>query len=463
MSRARILVVDDKENMLKLFQKILGDKHDLTVTDDSAKALAFIEIQHFDLVITDMKMPGAGGLDILRAVKLKSPGTEVVMMTGYASVQDAVEAMKLGAYDYLQKPFDPDDAGLVAARAIERKQLKEQTVSLQRELQGVYSFHKLIGKSNAMQSVYKLLERAAQLDITVLVLGETGTGKELAARAIHYQSARREKRFVPVNCGALPADLVESELFGHARGAFTGAVGAKPGLFEEADGGTLFLDEIGDIPLVTQVKLNRAIQEKEIRRVGENKPIHVDVRIVAATHRDLKKEVEAGRFREDLFYRLNVFPIRMPPLRERREDIPLLTDHFLKKLAAAHRRDVEGFTPEALQVLLSHEWPGNVRELENALERAVAISTGKYIEGSEVVIESDSSTGGSISGKSLVSLPYRDAIDLARDRFSREYLVALLNRFNGNVTKAAQHAGVERESLHRLLRKFDVQSDGFKV
>jgi two-component system response regulator AtoC len=371
--------------------------------------------------------------------------------------------MKLGAYDYLEKPFDPDAAGLVVARAAERKRLRDEAASLRRELEGVHAFHNLVGKSARMREVYRLLEQAAGLDITVLLGGETGTGKELAARAIHYHSSRKERRFVAVNCGALPPDLVESELFGHARGAFTGATSAKPGLFEEAAGGTLFLDEVGELPLPTQVKLNRALQEKEIRRVGDNAPSKVDVRVIAATHRDLKAEVQAGRFREDLYYRLHVFPIRLPPLRERLEDVPLLAAHFLEKHARAMRRELDGFEPEALRALTSYAWPGNVRELENAVERAVAVCTGPAVRERDLPAElSQAPAAGHLPGAVLASMPYREAVEQAHDRISREYLVALLREFQGNVTKAAARAGMERESLHRLLKKHGLRSEDFK-
>jgi two-component system response regulator AtoC len=305
------------------------------------------------------------------------------MMTGYATVADAVRAMRQGAFDYLEKPFDPDAALAVVARAAERK--READAARQAAAPGeVTGFHNLVGKSRAIREVYGLLEKAAALDITVLLLGETGTGKELGARAIHYHSARRERRFVPVNCGALPAELVESELFGHARGAFTGAI-AKPGLFEEAQGGTLFLDEVGELPLPAQVKLNRVLQEKELRRVGENVPVKVDVRVIAATHRDLREEARAGRFREDLFYRLHVFPVTLPPLRERSEDIPLLAQHFLQKHARALRRTYQGFELDALRRLAAYPWPGNVRELENAIESMVALSVDGELDLSSLV------------------------------------------------------------------------------
>ena len=450
----RVLVVDDKENMLKLFAKILGDGYRLTTAADGGRALSRIATEEFDVVVTDIRMPGADGFEVLRATKARSPLTEVVMMTGYATVGDAVQAMKMGAYDYLEKPFDPDAAALTVARAAERKRLRDDAATLRKELEGVYGFHNLVGKSAKMKAVYKLLEQAAGLDITVFLLGETGTGKELAARAVHYHSSRKERRFVAVNCGALPPDLVESELFGHAKGAFTGAAGAKPGLFEEADGGTLFLDEVGELPLPTQVKLNRALQEKEIRRVGDNVPLKVDVRVIAATHRDLKAEVQAGRFREDLYYRLHVFPVRLPALRERLDDVPLLASHFLEKHARAMRREVAGLDSEALRVLTSYPWPGNVRELENAIERAVAVSTGSTLQARDLPAEIGESPPTALPpGSVLASLPYREAVERAHDRVSREYLVALLREFHGNVTKAAARAGMERESLHRLLKK----------
>jgi DNA-binding NtrC family response regulator len=462
MERARVLVVDDKENILKLFARILGDAYEVTSAADGARAISLIGAQDFDVIVTDLRMPGADGFEVLRAAKARAPETEVVMMTAYATVQDAVTAMKEGAYDYLQKPFDPDDAVLVVARALERKRLRAQAVSLRRELEGVYSFHNLVGKSAPMKDVYQLLEQASKLEITVLLNGETGTGKELAARAVHYHSARKERRFVPVNCGALPSELVESELFGHARGAFTGAVGAKAGLFEEAEGGTIFLDEIGELPLPVQVKLNRVLQERELRRVGDNRPTQVDVRVIAATHRDLKAEVAAGRFREDLFYRVNVFPIVLPALRDRREDIPLLASHFLEKHAGALRKELSGIEADALRALTGYPWPGNVRELENAIERAVEVAKGPKIELRDLPQDVKGTQEGAIPGEVLAKMPYREAVDLARDRVSRDYLTVLMREHEGNVTHAAQQAGMERESLHRLLKRYGIRSDDFK-
>ena len=462
MAKPRLLVVDDKDNMLKLLAKILGEKYDVALAGHGAEALSLISGHDFDVVLTDIRMPEADGFQVLKAVKETAPLTEVVLMTAYATVQDAVEAIKQGAYDYLQKPFDPDAATLVVGRAVERKQLREQAANLRKELDSVYGLHNLVGKSRKMREVYEQLERAANLDMTVLLSGETGTGKELAARAIHQQSARHERRFVPINCGALPAELVESELFGHARGAFTGAAAAKAGLFEEASGGTLFLDEIGELPLPVQVKLNRVLQEKELRRVGDNTPIQVDVRVISATHRDLKAEVQAGRFREDLFYRVHVLPIRLPPLRERREDIPLLAMYFLERHARAYRRELTGFEPDALLALTGYSWPGNVRELENAVERSAAAASGPQIAYRDLPPEVQARPEGKLPMEMLANLPYKEAVEAARERVSHDYLVALMREFSGNVTRAAERAGVERESLHRLLRKYDLHSEDFR-
>ncbi len=462
MPRTRVLVADDKENMVKLFAKILADGFEVESAADGARALALVATRTYDVVVTDIRMPGAGGFELLQAVKARAPATEVVMMTGYATIADAVRAMKMGAFDYLEKPFDPDAALAVVTRAAEHKRVAD--AARRAAAPGEEdAFHALVGRSAAMRAVYRLLEKAAQVDATVLLLGETGTGKELAARAIHYHSARKERRFVPVNCGALPGELVESELFGHAKGAFTGAASAKRGLFEEANGGTIFLDEVGELPLAAQVKLNRVLQEREIRRVGDNLPIEVDVRVVAATHRDLRDEVKAGRFREDLFYRVNVLGVTLPPLRERLDDVPLLAAHFLEKHARALRRELRGFSPEALRRLAGHSWPGNVRELENVVERAVAMAGGDLVGADDLPPELSTAPPGAPPAAVLAAMLYKDAVAEARDRISREYLVALLKEFGGNVTRAAERAGMERESLHRLLRRYGLRSDDFKA
>jgi two-component system response regulator AtoC len=465
MADVRVLVADDKENLRRLVSRILADAGGYAVdeADDGARALALVATRAYDVVVTDIRMPGADGFELLAAVKARDPSVEVVMMTGYATVQDAVRAMKRGAFDYLEKPFDPDAALGVVARAAERKRVADAARRAAPPGEEE-SFHALVGGSGTMRAVYRLLEKAAGVDATVLLTGETGTGKELAARAIHYQSARRERRFVPVNCGALPGELVESELFGHARGAFTGAAAAKAGLFEEAQGGTLFLDEVGELPLPAQVKLNRVLQEKEIRRVGDTRAIAVDVRVIAATHRDLREEVKAGRFREDLFYRLHVFTVTLPPLRERPDDVPLLAAHFLEKHARALRRSIRGFAPEAVRALVAHRWPGNVRELENVVERAVAVAGGELILPEDLPpdLAEGAALGPPPPAGALAAVPYKDAVEEAREKASRDYLVALMTEFGGNVTRAAERAGMERESLHRLLRRHGLRSEDFK-
>ncbi|MFT3917699.1 MAG: sigma-54 dependent transcriptional regulator [Anaeromyxobacteraceae bacterium] len=464
--RPRVLVVDDKENLRNLLVRVLGETCEVTAAEDGARALALLASAEFDVVLTDLRMPGADGFDVLRAAAARPAAPEVVMMTAYATVGDAVRAMKLGAYDYLEKPFDPDDAALVVARAAERRRSREPAASTAPSPGSapVGPPGGLVGDGPELREVHRLLAQAAAADLTVLLTGETGTGKELAARAIHQGSARQARRFVPVNCGALPAELVESELFGHARGAFTGAAGPRPGLFEEADGGTLFLDEIGDLPLPVQVKLNRALQEKEIRRVGDNRATTVDVRVVAATHRDLQAEVAAGRFREDLYYRLAVFPVRLPPLRERTGDVPALAAHLLAKHARAHRKALDGLEPDALRALEAQPWPGNVRQLENAIERAVAVAGGRTVTLADLgpELRAPPTTTPATPAPAETRLPYKEAVENARERASKEYLAAILREHDGNVTRAAEAAGMERESLHRLMKRYGLRAEEFR-
>jgi DNA-binding NtrC family response regulator len=462
MSNARILVADDKENILKLFEKILADSFDVATVDEGNRALAMVLSGDFDVVVSDIRMPGADGFTLLREIKHACPEVEVILMTAYASVSKAVEAMKEGAYHYLAKPFDPEEALLVVQRAVERKHLKQQAADLRSALQGAYSFENLVGKSAAMQKVFGLMRRAAETDVTVLITGESGTGKELVARAIHCAGRRKERRFVAVNCGAIPENLIESELFGHKKGSFTGAVADKRGLFEEADGGTLFLDELGELPLPLQVKLTRALQERAVRRVGGAEERKVDVRVLAATNVDLKEAVRQGNFREDLFYRLNIFPIHLPPVRERREDIPALAALFLERHGRQWKDAPQGFTPEALSVLVRYDWPGNVRELENAIERALAVSDGPRIEINALPEEMARMGRSRFLNKKMTNLTYREVVNLAQDRASHEYLIALMREFGGNVIKAAESAGIERESLHRLLRRYGIRTDIFK-
>jgi two-component system response regulator HydG len=458
---ARVLVADDKENIPKLFRRLLSDEYEVVAAEDGTRALALIASGELDVIVTDLKMPGADGLAVLREAKRLQPDAEVILMTAYGTVQTALAAMKEGAYDYLTKPFEPDEAQLAVERALERKRLREQARDLRRALEGAVQLDEIVGKSAAMQRVLDLMRRAADSTATVLITGESGTGKEVVARGIHRAGPRRARRFVAVNCGAIPETLVESELFGHVRGAFTGAVGDKRGLFEEADGGTIFLDEIGELPLLLQVKLTRALQERVVRRVGATDERKVDVRVIAATHKDLTAAVAAGRFRDDLYYRLDIFPIHLPPLRERRDDIPALTAHMLQRHARADGR-VEGFTPEALAALVRYDWPGNVRELENAVERALAVSDGPRVPLEALPEAVAAAARPRATTADELRLTFREAVDVARDRAAREYLVALMRELGGNVTAAAERAGVERETLHRLLKRYAIRSESFK-
>jgi DNA-binding NtrC family response regulator len=461
MTRARVLVADDKDNNLKLLKKILSPEFDVTLAEDGTRALALLSVSDYEVVVTDIKMPGADGMTVLREVKRRRPETEVILMTAYGSVEKAVEAMKEGAYHYLSKPFDPDEALLLVQRAAERRLLRTQARDLRSALDTASRFENLVGSSVAMRKVLDLMQRAADSDATVLITGESGTGKEVVARSLHVASPRRQRRFVPVNCGAIPEALVESELFGYVKGAFTGAATDRRGLFEEADGGTLFLDEIGELPLAMQVKLNRALQERAIRRVGASEEQPVDVRVIAATNLDLKAAASAGRFREDLFYRLNIFPIRVPPLRDRRDDIPALAALFVERHARKDRRP-EGFTAEALAALVEYDWPGNVRELENVVQRALAVSDGPRIRVGALPEDVGALRPRGPSGARLETLTYREVLDLAKDRALRDYLVALMKDLTGNVTQAAERAGIERESMHRLLKRYGVKSEDFK-
>ncbi len=460
MTQPRVLVVDDKDNIVKLLARILSPEFVVSTAEDGTRALGLIVATEFDVILSDIRMPGADGMAVLQETRRLHPDTEVILMTAFATVQDAVAAMKLGAYDYLQKPFEPDEALMLVRRAVERRQLRAQARDLQAALAGAHRLDSIVAESPPMRKVLELVHRAASSDATVLITGESGTGKEVVAHAIHRASARKQKRFVPVNCGAMPESLFEAELFGYTKGAFTGATVDHAGLFEEADSGTLLLDEIGELPLAMQVKLNRALQERTIRRVGDSLERGIDVRVIAATNVDLRAAVTAGKFRDDLFYRLNVYPIRLPPLRERRDDIALLAALFVER----HRREgqADGFTADALGALLDYDWPGNVRQLENVVLRALAVSDGSKIAITAFTDELTSVQHRSGHATKLETLSYRDMLETARDRATREYLAALMKGVGGNVTQAAERAGIERESMHRLLKKHGVRSDDFK-
>ena len=381
MAEARVLVVDDEQSMRELLGIMLRQVgYDVTQADGGEAAIQMLKTTDvFDLVITDLRMRKVDGLGVLRAVKEHSPRTVVLVVTAFASTETAVEAMKLGAYDYVTKPFKLDELKLTIANALERKRLQDENRELKKQLRTERGFDSFVGKSPRMLEIFETIRKTADSGSTVMITGESGTGKELVARAVHQESSRRNAPFVSVNCGAIPETLMESELFGHVKGAFTGAVQSTEGLFSAADGGTLFLDEITEIPQSVQVKLLRVIQEREIRRVGDTRDIKVDVRLIAASNRDLAKAVADSVLREDLYYRLNVIPVHLPPLRERTEEIPLLVSHFIARITKDVGKTVRGISPEALEVLERYHWPGNIRELENVIERAIVLGNGEQI------------------------------------------------------------------------------------
>jgi DNA-binding NtrC family response regulator len=454
MKGGRILVVDDKETLLGLWRRILEPDHAITTAPDGAQAIALLPGGGFDVVVTDLKMPHADGMEVLRAAQGLSPGTEVVLVTAYATVDKAVEAMQAGAFDFLTKPFDPDQARLRIERALERRRLRQRSQQLEASALTAAGFGGLTGHSPSAQRLFGLLEKAAATELTVLLHGESGTGKEMAARALHARGSRSSGPWVAVNCGAIPAELIESELFGHAKGAFSGATSDKVGLFEAADQGTLFLDEVSELPLALQVKLNRALQEREIRRIGETVDRKVDARVISATNVDLRERVAAGRFREDLFYRLNVFPIRLPPLRDRREDLPALVEALLQR----HGRPLR-LEPDALKALTGYGWPGNIRELENVLLRAAALGEKGAITVRDLPAEL---TAHAAPAPGLLSLSFREALQQAQDRAAREYLETLLAAHQGSVTRAAEAAGMARETLHRQLKRYGLAAGEFR-
>jgi len=438
MSAARVLIVDDEKSMRDLLTITLEKAgYDVTAAEGGEAAIEAIRKDSFDTIITDLRMPRVDGMQVLRAARDLSPETAVIVVTAVASTETAVEAMKLGAYDYITKPFKLDEVDLIIKNGLERKRLRDENLYLRRQLETQHRFENIIGKSARIAEVFDTIRKIADSPATAMVSGESGTGKELVARAIHFNSLRRDKPFVSVNCGAIPEGLMESELFGHVKGSFTGAVANKIGLFAAAEGGTLFLDEITEIPPLLQVKLVRAIQMREVRRVGDTKDIKTDVRLIAASNRDLETAVRDGVMREDLFYRLNVIPIHLPPLRERREDIAFLVAHFIQKFSKELGKDVRGVTPQAMAVLERHHWPGNIRELENAIERAIVLGTGEMV-GLDSLPESVRRERPAREPE-VLDLP-EEGVDLEAtlDDLERRYLRIALERTGGVQTKAAE-------------------------
>jgi len=455
-SALRVLVVDDEPVILQAWKKILaGHACEIRTLSDGSDVLAAVSGFRPDVVLLDIRLPHASGVDLLRDIKQDHADTEVVMMTAYATVETAVEAVKRGAYDFLTKPFtNIEAAALTVVKAGQHRRLVLRNQELENLVEMSDSFEGLVGSSPAMRAVFETIESVAYSTSTVLVNGESGTGKELVARAIHHRSQRRARPFVAINCSALTESLLESELFGHEKGAFTGASSAKRGLFEVCDGGSIFLDEIGDIPLSTQVKLLRVLQEGEIRRVGANDIRRVDVRVIAATNADLDAARDAGSFREDLYYRLKVISLDVPPLRDRLEDIPLLAFHFLKKFSKRNNKDLHGFTPDAMDLLGRHSWPGNVRELENAIERAVVLGRANEIQVADLPVEVKQPRPARRGATTLlVDLPFRKAREVASREFEEQYLCELLSLTGGNVSEASRRAGMDRSNFRRVMKK----------
>ncbi len=447
MENLEILFVDDDQKILDLVKAYLFRQgFDVTTHHDGLKAIETVKKKSFDIVFSDLMMPSIDGLTLLKAIKQVSPETEVIIVTGYASIESAIEALKLGGYDYLQKPINFERLRILIDRITEKKRLQKENILIKQRLKERFSYDKIVGKSPKMQELYNIIDRISMGSPTVLIQGESGTGKELVAIFILHNSDSKDKTFIPINCGAISEGLLESELFGHVKGAFTGAVRNSIGLFKAADGGTIFLDEIAEIPPVVQVKLLRVLQEKRIRPVGEYKESEVDVRVIAATNQNLEESIKRNAFREDLFYRLNVIYIKMPPLREIKEDLPFLINHFLKKFSRQMGGKELRISSEALNLFSDYFWPGNVRQLENVIERAYALSSGKVIEPSDLPPEIRNFSG-TIQNDDL-NLNLRDnEIKLIRKA---------LQRANGNKAIAAQLLGINLSTVYRKLDKYSI-------
>ncbi|MFH1898516.1 MAG: sigma-54 dependent transcriptional regulator [Candidatus Desantisbacteria bacterium] len=459
-----ILVVDDEPIICRNCFRILTDcGYKVETLQSSRMAVERIREESFDVVLIDLKMPGLNGMELLSLIREIDSRAIIIMMTGYSTVENAVQAMKQGAFDYISKPFSPDELSVRVEKALEKRQLiwenrcLQQLIEVLPQLEGKYY---IIGKSKKMQEIYRIIEKVAPTDSTVLIHGESGSGKELLARAIHYHSQRKGKPFISLDCSALTESLLESELFGHVKGSFTGAINSKPGLFEAAHGGTFFLDEIGETPLHTQVKLLRVLQEREIKPVGAIKTIRVNIRLITATNKNLEEMIKNGTFREDLFYRLNVVPIFLPPLRERREDIPLLISHILKKCNLEIKKNITGITPEAMKLLEEYDWHGNVRELENVIEKIVVMADEENIRVEHLPLNIRNAV-------SVVNIPWtNEELRKLKNQAKKEaikdverlFIVEALKRNNWNITKAADAVAMKRQNLQALVRKYQIKA-----
>jgi two-component system response regulator PilR (NtrC family) len=460
MLEEKILVVDDEQSMREFLDIMLKKEgYKVSLASNGEEVLKYIDKDIFDLVLLDIRMPKMDGIAVLKRIKSTSPETVVIMITAYASADTAIKAMKEGAYDYITKPFKIDEIKLIIKNALEKKHLQKENILLKQVVRDRYVFDNIIGQSQKMLALYDLLEKVAPTKTNVLITGESGTGKELVAKAIHYNSPRKEKAFVTLNCGAIPEALIESELFGHMKGAFTDAIATKKGLFEMADEGTIFLDEISELPLMMQVKLLRVLQDREFKRVGGTEDIHVDVRIIAATNKDLERAVKEKRFREDLYYRLNVIQIKLPNLRERREDIPVLADHFLKRYSGELNKNISRISPEALHLLLNYEYPGNVRELQNIIERAVALGTDQELTAQTLRTYLDEQIH---TKKGMIDLDIpTEGIDLEKvvEDLERTLLLKALDKTRGIKKKAAELLHINFRSMRYRLEKYGL-NDG---
>jgi two-component system response regulator GlrR len=467
MSAGKILVVDDDDNLLELAKtNLIAADYKVATTCKAEDAIGALKDDVFDLSIVDLRLSDYDGMSLMEQLHTINPEMPVIILTGYGSIESAVEAIKKGAYTYITKPFDSQDLLFQIGRALETRRLNLEVKRLKGLLKERYDFDNIVARSDKMQRVLEAVSRIAKTDSTVYIHGESGTGKEVTAKAIHLASDRKDQPFVAINCAAIPEPLLESELFGHEKGSFTGAVRSTKGLFTQAHKGTIFLDELGDMPLSIQAKLLRALEERQFYPVGSEKPVQVDVRVIVATKTNLEEAVKNGLFREDLFYRIHVIPLRLPPLRERKDDIPHLVDHFLKRICVPMKKDVKGVSPQAMRKLMLHEWPGNVRELENTLEYAVAMTHQDVIPES-LVLPTDTSTRAGGNEPDLVTrlLPDPDSsasLKAARAEFEKVYLIRLLELCGGSASRAAQVAGKYRADFYDLLKKHGIKIQDFK-
>jgi len=465
VSSPRILVVDDEMIVCESCQRILDEEgYEVEIALSGKEAFKKMKENPFDIVITDLKMPEIDGMEVLKKFNVEYPDTVIIMITGFGTVQTAVEAMKLGAFDYIPKPFTPDEVSIVVKKAIEKRDLLLENIYFRRELQEKYGFHNIVGKSKKMLNIYRIISKVAMTGSTVLINGQSGTGKELIARVIHFNSPRRDKQFVPVDCAVLSEDLLESELFGHVKGSSTGAITTKPGLFEVAEGGTVFLDEMGNISLTIQAKLLGVLQEGEFTPVGGTRGKKVDIRLIAATDKDLEKMIKDGTFREDLYYRLNIVPIYLPPLKERQEDIPMLAMHFLKEYADETGKTIKGFTPEAIEKLMIYPWPGNVRELENVINQTLVMIDGEMVRPEHIILPGQKEKEGSGDYVPATSEDLKEIKKRLREKvvedIERTFVLNALERHNWNVTRAAEEVGMLRTNFQALMRKFNLRARG---